>query len=1097
MKHFNLLFSSLLLGLTHFINAQAYTIPETLKSTDYVHNKLIFKVKEEFRGLSSEQGVSSQKIAGILEKIGGGTIKKNFRGAKLPGKKFDQTGERFADLSLIYELTYSGNVSMYEAALLLNKSGLTDWVQPRYTAQPMAQPNDPQIAQQYHHGLIKTFEAWDFEVGDTNVVIGITDGGIQFTHEDLGNVKYNYADPINGLDDDNDGYIDNYRGWNTAANTNNPTATLTPHGMFVAGMSSAKVNNSLGIAGNGYTCKFLPIRIDDATGFNYGYEGIVYAADHGCSIINASWGNTFPSPMNEEVIRYATINKGSLVVASAGNSHKNEKYYPASYPFAMSVGATNATDLKWTNTDPSTGGSTFGPALDISAPGELVRSCLQSNTYGLSSGTSESAPLVAGAAALVKSHFPLYTAQQVGERLRVTADTSVYSLPGNALYKDLLGSGRLNMLRAITDGSRPSIRIRNIQFADNDGDNYFIPGDTVSVNGEFFNFLDPSISLQAKMTCSSPYIQLINNQTNLGVIGTLQGTTPSSAPFRLIILPGIPYNSDILLKISYADTDYRAFDLLEIRVNKDYIDLTDNSLHTTITSRGNIGFNADFAADGLGISYNSSDNLMYYSGFMLGTSATNVSDNAYAATLPGFNSDFIKNQPVSKSTTGFLGATEINCAYTAPNAAASSLLVRQKSSAHADAASSRFVIVEYTIVNPGATEVSNVYGGIFTDWDIQNASNNKAVFDSTRRLSYAYSIDPSGLFAGVKLLSPTAAKGYSFNSDGSGGSINLYNGFSEAEKFTALSGAQIRNTSITGDISNMISAGPFSIQAGDSISLSFAIIGGDSLSQLIQSGDRAQALSNLMNAGIAFLPENGTCTDTTGKIELTAQNPEGVGVRLLNRDGIELNSSSDISQGYSYSGLLAGEYTIKLLFADDTYFEYPFSIDTIQAVTASIETSSVIVALPNAEVTFTGNSTGATSYHWDFGDDTEINSQNSMHTYQDTGTYLVQFTAMNGDCSVTDSVTIQVGSTVSFERVSTIVVKMFPNPAKDFLCIMLPGEETNSLLRIYSISGQLLISEKITDKLQVVNIASLTAGIYVVEVLSQSKSEKTSLIIQD
>jgi subtilisin family serine protease len=151
--------------------------------------------------------------------------------------------------------------------------------------------------------------------------------------------------------------------------------------------------------------------------------------------VNASWGSTFANPVSEEAIRYATVNEGMLIIAAAGNSGINEKYYPASYENVFSVGATGASDLKWSS-------STFSPAVDIVAPGELVRSCWPFNGYDISSGTSFSAPLVAGTAALVKSHFPNYNSEQIAERIRVTADTSIYSLAGNANWVGMMGSGR-------------------------------------------------------------------------------------------------------------------------------------------------------------------------------------------------------------------------------------------------------------------------------------------------------------------------------------------------------------------------------------------------------------------------------------------------------------------------------------------------------------------------------------------------------------------------------------------------------------------------------------------------------------------------------
>ena len=112
-----------------------------------------------------------------------------------------------------------------------------------------------------------------------------------------------------------------------------------------------------------YYGKFLPIKIsDEYDRLTAAYQGIVYAADHGCKIINCSWGDTVPNQVLQDVIDYAVKTRGCVVVASAGNTGKDVSYYPASCEGVFSVGATNWSDVKWEN-------SNFGTVLDICAPG--------------------------------------------------------------------------------------------------------------------------------------------------------------------------------------------------------------------------------------------------------------------------------------------------------------------------------------------------------------------------------------------------------------------------------------------------------------------------------------------------------------------------------------------------------------------------------------------------------------------------------------------------------------------------------------------------------------------------------------------------------
>jgi serine protease len=1061
-------FTFLIAMLTLGLNAQKFHIPQGLQKDDYVAKRLIFKVKEVNRN-AAEAGLSSvPQMIKAIELLGGGIIHKSFPSIKAPGKKFNENGQPLVDLSLYYELIYNGNKNIYEAAAIVEKTGLMEHVQVRFVSKPMAVPNDPQIGQQYHHALIKTFEAWDIEEGDSTVLIGITDAGIQFDHEDLGNWAYNYLDPENGIDDDNNGYIDDIAGWNTALDINDPTATLSPHGMFTTGLSSATVNNGLGVAGNGNKCRFVPIRIDDATGFSFGYEGIIYAAERGCQIINASWGNTFYDQMAADVVHYATVTKGALLIAASGNSGLNETYYPASYPGVMSVGATGATDLIWNQ-------STYGPNLDIVAPGELLRSAWPFNGYDISSGTSFSAPLVAGAAAIVKSHFPSYTAQQVAERLRVTADTALFSLSGNSAVRNFMGAGRLNMLRALTDPEKPSIRLQNAVFSDGN-DNVLVIGDTIRLSGELFNYLAASQNLQVSISCTSPYVELVDASHAAGVIATLASQSLPASAFGIKILPNTPYNHELLIRLNYSDAGYAGFEYVSVKVNRDYLNLTVNNIHATVTSRGNNGYNGDYATDGIGITYLDQMSMIYSSSFMLGTSESATADNAYAAVIPGYDNDFVRIQGAKYVEE--LNGQGIESSYYTIAAGNNRLDIKQHAFANGMAENANFININYNVKNVGTTTVTGLHAGIFSDWDIQDAANNSAAWDASRKMSYAF--QPSGKYAGWVLLNDLAGHAYHFNNDGSSGSDNLYDGFSDAEKFAALSGTATRN-SATGEISALIGTEAVDIAVGDSINFRFALVAGNDLTEIQAAADRAILLDRFNQLNLILLAVGESCAQNDGFVQFFTEPVAGATARLENAQAQVIVETTDIFE-FEQTNLPDGIYTLTFVFEGIGEYPISFEVESAPIIDLAIEASTTVAVLPNASIEFTATSINALDFNWDFGNGDFSNDQNPTYSYTTQGDFVVTCIATNGACSDTSSIDIFVGTTVGLtDKFQSKTSLIYPNPANFYVTVNGFPNDAFTDVQIFSLDGKLMTTTSIIGHSGSIETRYFPNGIYILK----------------
>ncbi|HZK09227.1 MAG TPA: S8 family serine peptidase [Bacteroidales bacterium] len=307
-------------------------------------------------------------------------------------------------------------------------------------------PNDPSYGTQYHHPLMQNNLAWDYTYGNPDIIIGITDDGVELSHSDLNpNIWVNPGEiPGNGIDDDNNGYIDDVNGWDFASGNNNPNpnSTYDDHGTHVAGISAGRTNNSIGIAGVSGHSTILPLQFYGvgawtATVCN---ETFTYAADNGAHIVNTSYNiNGFVGdPVFTAGMQYMH-DAGVLHFNSGGNGGELN---PARQAFhqTLLVASTTASDTK-------SSFSNYGTGMDISAPGTDIYSTITSNGYGYKSGTSMSTPNAAGAAALIWSANPSWNSYQVAAQLLATAD----DIDGiNPAYAGLLGAGRVNTYSAMS-----------------------------------------------------------------------------------------------------------------------------------------------------------------------------------------------------------------------------------------------------------------------------------------------------------------------------------------------------------------------------------------------------------------------------------------------------------------------------------------------------------------------------------------------------------------------------------------------------------------------------------------------------------------------
>jgi subtilisin family serine protease len=832
---------------------KSYQAPQHLSAADYVPNTIILKLHSNYRQLALADRINEPKLASVFQELGVTKVRKLFPFSKAPEKATNALGQALADITLIYEVRFTADIQIVEAINKCLKTEVLVYAEPKFTHKLFLTPNDASLSNQNAWlTKIQAYNAWNVSTGDTNVVIGIVDSGTDIDHPDLvANLKKNYNDPINGIDDDNDGYVDNFNGWDISESDNNPNVDNSDHGSHVSGCAAAATNNAIGVAGTGFNCKFLPVKCAaqaSTTSIDNGYEGITYAADHGCNIINCSWGGGFSGSMEQDVITYAAINRNCLVMAAAGNDNVDAPSYPAAYQYVTSVAATTNSDLR-------ANFSNYNYSVDVCAPGSNIYSTIFDNTYTYNSGTSMASPVAAGAAALIKSMNPSFTGLQVGEQLRVTC-TDIYNLPFNTNCQGRLGKGRINMSASLTQ-HLPSVRMEPINITDGNDDTFVI-NDTLKVTGKFINYLSQTTNCMVTLTAitNSQYVTIQNASFTIGALNTFDSIKNTNSPFKIIIKPNTPANTKVLFKLSYVDgtayTDLQTFDAF---LNVDYINININNIATTITSKGRLFYNADTPTQGLGFQYKDSS-MVYDGGLIIGVSNTQLVNTVRGASTTPDN-DFSSTLTASRNVTAPHSDFDVTGSFNDNNAAAAAKLnlsIDHFAYAWTSPNDLDYVIVEYKIKNNSTTDYSNLYAGIFTDWDIQNYSNNKSDVDASRKLGYAYCSSSTQLYAGVKVLTNGPFNLYAAdNVTGGAGGVDLSDGITTAEKFQILttSRTQAGATGTGADVINTVSTGPLTLKSDSTVTVAFALLAGDNLAKLQASADFAQVKYDGLYSSIA------------------------------------------------------------------------------------------------------------------------------------------------------------------------------------------------------------------------------------------------------
>ncbi len=516
-----------------------------------------------------------------------------------------KTRRNLLALRRTYYVRFQGNDDSRHVARMLSVAPGVVYAEPliinridESVAGALVDPNDPLFSGQTYLKHLRLTEAWDEVKGEDApdpVVIAVVDGGGEWRHEDLRESVWTNPNETagNGVDDDNNGFIDDVHGVNFANGDdtdNDPTGLpQTPisanHGTATAGAANAVTNNGVGVAGAAWNAEVMHINAgcpDRDGGVCGGYEGILYAAVNGADIISASWGGFRDEEQSIMLVSQAlnlATDMGALVVAAAGNANLNIDqfpYYPARHPRVLSVGATEK------DSRIKASFSSFGKLVNVFAPGVSIISTGSDNTYGLMNGTSFSTPLTAGVAALVKTRFPEITPDALREQVRLASENMDAANPGLA---GQLGRGYANALAAIKEPAVPAVRLKRWSWVDSDGNGEIASGNRVTIKATVVNHLADAQQLMVGLVATAPY-PFIDLTTSEVSVGSLAGGDSTDVIFEFVAASSAPTNQRVRFYLRTRDGAHEdEADMITLGINRS-LDAVHQSLSALYTSTG-------------------------------------------------------------------------------------------------------------------------------------------------------------------------------------------------------------------------------------------------------------------------------------------------------------------------------------------------------------------------------------------------------------------------------------------------------------------------------------------------------------------------------
>ncbi|MEJ5244746.1 MAG: S8/S53 family peptidase [Bacteroidota bacterium] len=781
-------------------------------STPVLSNTLLIRYKQDYFNSKNKTNSSNNKYYKILTSV----LPFN---AKITNRKHNFSPDKVAEIERYEEpllrtfvVEFNSQEHPLDFAEKIKKiDPRIEIAEPYYVYQTLSIPNDPRVNEQYLFAKIKAIDAYNISTGSPDVVIAISDNGISQNHPDLiDNIAINASEvPDDGIDNDGNGYIDDYIGCNLAwmDDGTQPGSTyhIDSHGTEVAGIASATTNNGIGIAGVGYNCKFFPIKCSPNNSFDgiiYGYQSIIYAAIRGFKVINCSWGGVKPfSVIEQSIIDYAIAND-LAIVAAAGNIRSGisqyEDFYPGAYRGVLSVGEVDQND----NVTYFTTSLSAGVRLMAPGKGNLTTS---GNSYVfVSNGTSYSSPVVAGALGVVRARFPELSARQATEWLRINGD----DITDINFSNSKLIPNRINLYNALARNPRSycALTVEDFYFMNSNNEivDRFSANDTLRLVLKLKNHLGPADSVYFNLSLGyalQENIEFINSNVFIPKIYENEELTIDS--FKFIINSNFKQLFILRLDIRTQDEKYRDFAKIPFYFGKEVTTLSNNVLRFSVGDLGTFGYDND-RKNGVGFESFSLGNHLFRGGLMaIGNSAYAFS-SIYGQDFSGNDFTSVKKF-INPSNVGIIEAKRTT------STVFNEVLGMQITSEFLFPNQNQPVVKnKLTLKNVGNIAISQPAIGYIFDWDIdQKASKNyveyfpdaippKYIDKSNISAEIAYSVDKKTYVGAVAFSDnpSTTAQSAGLNMD------DVYNqgGLSQSRQVQLLSSGNSIQTSLLTDI---------------------------------------------------------------------------------------------------------------------------------------------------------------------------------------------------------------------------------------------------------------------------------------------------------